>query len=185
MATNIQLNSQDPKNNRQYLKPVTRPQQAFVPLQARRSTSLENLSNNKKPELLINPSYPIIPNTLSSSLQSLCVRIRPYQLLPELNENIAESSNEHDFNWWRYASHLRPLLQNIIVYRNFRNEFLDYKDEDEKIFCKFTQSKRYKRRDAICSTLDRLYYNEQTILFSTIATDLQIEYNLVCSGFRL
>ncbi|CAF1453933.1 unnamed protein product [Adineta ricciae] len=147
------------------------------PLCLRRSVSVEEKSHGS--------TISSIDPSLSSSLHSLCLRLRPHQLLPEFNENIAQASNENEFDWWKSASHLRPLLQNIILYQNFTNEFKDDKGEDNKIYQKFCKSKRYRRRNAICDIVDRLCYNEQATLFSTIAIDLQIESNLISSGFRL
>ncbi|UJR24497.1 hypothetical protein I4U23_005872 [Adineta vaga] len=172
--------TEDVKPIRRYLAPTVIPQQRSRKLGLRRSVSLE-----EKPIENKSSNLPSMDPSLTSSIQCLCVRLRPHQLLPEFNENIAQSANEHEFDWWQSASHLRPLLQNIILYQNFTNDFKDDKDEDGKIFRNFCKSKRFRRRNAICDTLDRLCYNEQATLFSTIATDLQIEYNLISSGFRI
>ncbi|CAF3077966.1 unnamed protein product [Rotaria sp. Silwood2] len=93
-----------------------------TPLTLRRSISLEdsstdidfNLLEKQKDKYSLNLSQSQ-NNQLSSSLNSLCLKLRRYQLLPEYNEDIAKSSDQHDFNWWRTAAHLRPILQKIIM----------------------------------------------------------------------
>jgi hypothetical protein len=153
-------------------------------LRLRRSVSAEDIPTETA---LTVPSERAIGRlldpSLSSSVQCLCIRLHPHQLSPELGENTAQPVDEYQFDWWKSASRLRPVLEKIILHENFTSEFDDSKDEDEKIWKKFIHSRRYRRREAICLALDRLYYNEQTILFSSIATDLQIEFNLFSSGF--
>ena len=64
-----------------------------------------------------------------------------------------------------------------------------FRSDDEhkidKVFIKFNQSKSVQRRNGICCAVDRLCFNEQLILFVAIANDVQIEYNLMSSGFKV
>ena len=95
-----------PLNERRYLK-------ALIPLSLRRSVSLEDLSNvDIKSNYFPNRNgNNLTSSTLSSSLQSLCVQLRPHQLLEEFNATIAKSDREHKFDWWKTIAHLRPLIE--------------------------------------------------------------------------
>ena len=193
MATSLTFNSQDSKTNspylssRRYLKATTH----LVPLGLRRSVSLEDnsidtdLNSLQKPILQKSSNLLIAKTSVSSSLNCLCVQLRPHQLLPEFNENIAQTAIEHEFDWWKSAAYIRPVIENIILYQNFKSEFQDDKQIEDQMFIKFTKSKRNGRRNAICCAIDRLCYNQQLILFVTIATDVQIGYNLISSGFTM
>ena len=54
---------------------------------------------------------------------------------------------------------------------------------DEEIT--FKDCKRQGRRNAVCLGVDRLYYNDQLVLFATIANEVQLEFNLMSSGFKV
>ncbi len=174
---------------RSYAVPLSRQKASPAPLGLRRSVSLEDTSSTQtnllkpKPQNSSNLSLP--HSTLSSSLTTLCVKLKPHQLLSEFNQNIAISSDEHQFDWWESAAHLRSLLEKIILYEQYTNEFTDDENKQDKIFNQFKQSKRNGRRNAVCFAVDRLCYNEQLILFVAISKEIQIEYNLMSSGFKM
>jgi hypothetical protein len=193
MATSLTFNCQDSSNFFHYLSehqclksyavPLSRQNNCHVPLGLRRSVSLEDTSIDTNLNHLQKPKTQ--NSTLSSSLNSLCIRLQAHQLLPEFNENIAKSANEHQFDWWNSADHLRPFLQQIILHQQFTNEFIDDHEKQDQIFIQFQKSKRNKRRNAVCFAVDRLCYNEQMILFVAISNEIQIEYNLMSSGFKM
>jgi hypothetical protein len=193
MATGLTFQTQDP-NDHHYLKPfvpLSRRNACYVPLGLRRSVSLEDRpsDNNsnflKKPQTKNSLDLPLQNSSLSSSLQSLCFRLRPHQLLPEFNKSIAKSDDEHKFDWWNSAAHLRPLIENIILYENLSSHFEDDLDKQDKNLIKFKKCKRNGRRNGVCFGIDRLYYNEQMILFVAISNEVQIAYNLLSSGFKI
>jgi hypothetical protein len=159
-----------------------------APLALRRSISLEDSSTDVDVNLLEKPNEKyLLPShnpQLSNSLNSLCVRLRRYQLLPELNEEIAQAANQSDFNWWKTAAHLRPICERIVMSDYKRtNYFPETYENDEEIT--FKDCKRQGRRNAVCLGVDRLYYNDQLILFATIANEVQLEFNLLSSGFKV
>ena len=100
-----------------------------------------------------------MPNsTLSSSLNSLCLRLRPHQLLPEFNDNIARSSDQHEFNWWNTAAHIKPLIQQVILRPKFTNEFIEDKEKEETSLIEFSNCRRNQRQNAICSDIDKRFF---------------------------
>ncbi|CAF1250985.1 unnamed protein product [Rotaria sp. Silwood1] len=159
-------------------------------LTLKRSISLEdtstdvdlNLLEKQKDKYSLNLSQ-IQNNQLSSSLNSLCLKLRRYQLLPEYNEDIAKSSDEHNFNWWITVAHLRPILQRVIMADYQQIEYFPETYDNEQDIT-FKQCKRQNRRNAVCMKIDRLYYNDQLFLFATIANQVQLEYSLTFSGFK-
>lgn len=171
-------------------------QRAFhAPLALRRSISLEDSSTDIENNLLQkqkqNNNEPYSSNllpthnpALSSSLNSLCLRLRRYQLLPELNEDMANTADQNDFNWWKTAAKLRPLFERVIMsdYKQKRYFPETYENEQE---ITFKQCIRQGRRNGVCLGVDRLYYNDQLILFATIANEVQLEFNLMSSGFQV
>lgn len=175
----------------QYLKtcvPLRRHNACPVPLDLRRSVSLEDTlsnENNNLNNLQDSTTQNSLNTSLGYSVQSLCFRLRPHQLLPEYNRYIAKADNEHQFDWWTTAEHLRPLLENIILYEKFQSYFEDDQNQQDEQFILFKKSKRNQRRDAVCFGIDKLCYNEQMILFVAISNEVQIEYNLMSSGFKI
>ena len=165
--------------------------QFHAPLALRRSFSLEDSStdvdtnlkvkNNDQCSTHLSPSY---NPQLSSSLNSLCLRLRRYQLLPEYDDDIAKSSDENDFSWWKTAAHLRTMFERLLMAQQRRHFYIPgvYENEEDITFKK---CKRQGRRNAVCLGIDRIYYNEQMVLFSTIANEVQLEFNLLSSGFRV
>jgi hypothetical protein len=153
-----------------------------VPLEFRRSVSLEetsidsNINCRQQSHLNLSLEDP--------SVNSLCLCLKSHQLLPEFNENIVQSSNEHQFNWWNTIAHLRPLIENIILYEKLKNNFEDDLDKEDKYFIKFIKSKRNGRRNGICLNIDKLYYNQQMILFVAITNQVRIQHNLISSGLK-
>ena len=164
------------------------------PLTLRRSVSLEDTSTDVAGTTFLSTSsdcssshllLPSAPNpTLSSSLNSLCLRLRRHQLLPEYNEDIARASDENHFNWWKTAATLRPIFEKLIMNDYRSPEPLTSTSDDEQLKASFQLSRRRGRRNAVCLGIDRLYYNEQLILFATIANEVQLEFNLMFSGFK-
>lgn len=160
-----------------------------APLALRRSISLEDTSTDpdKINQIKEQSNHHLLPSLnpqLSSSLNSLCVRLRRYQLLPEFNEDIAKTADQNDFNWWKTAVRLRPIFERVIMaeYRRIPNYPETYVDGEEVTF---TKCIRQGRRNAVCLGIDRLYYNDQLILFATIANEVQLEFNLLSSGFKV
>jgi len=51
--------------------------------------------------------------SLSSSVNYLCIRLRPHQLLPEFDENIIRTANEHEFDWLKSAADIQ-IKHNLI-----------------------------------------------------------------------
>jgi len=154
-----------------------------VPLVLRRSVSLEDKSidsniNFRQQSSSLNLSLE------DRSLNSLCLCLKSHQLLPEFNENIVRSSNEHQFDWWNTVDHLRPLIKNIILYEELKNNFQDDIDKEDKYFIQFIKSKRNGRRNGICLYIDKLYYNQQMILFVAITNQFQIQHKLMSSGLK-
>ena len=161
-----------------------------VSLGLRRSISFEHKINDNENNLDKtsgeNVNLSLCSNILRSSLNNLCFNLRPYQLLPEYNKNIKESDDEHKFDWWNTIDHLRPLIENIILDEKLFNYFEDdLNNEQDQILIQFQKSKRNKRRNAICFAIDRLFYHEQMILFVAITNEIQIEFNLMSSGFKI
>lgn len=164
------------------------------PLTLRRSVSLEDTSTDVAGTTFLSKSsecssshllVPSAPNpTLSSSLNNLCLRLRRHQLLPEYNEDIARSSDENHFNWWKTAATLRPIFEKLIMNDYRTPDPLTSASNDEQLKESFQRSRRRGRRNAVCLGIDRLYYNEQLILFATIANEVQLEFNLMFSGFK-
>ena len=159
------------------------------PLALRRSVSLEDSSTdpekiNQIKEQSTTHLLPSLNPQLSSSLNSLCLRLRRYQLLPEFNEDIAKTADQNDFNWWKTAVRLRPIFERVIMaeYRRIITYPETYLD-DEQI--SFHRCLRQGRRNAVCLGIDRLCYNDQLILFATIANEVQLEFNLLSSGFKV
>lgn len=161
------------------------------PLALRRSVSLEDSSTDTEQHLTKqineqsnNHLLPSLNPQLSSSLNSLCLRLRRYQLLPEFNEDIAKTSDQNDFNWWKTAVRLRPIFEKVIMaeYRRILTYPETYRDDEEITFQKCL---RQGRRNAVCLGIDRLCYNDQLILFATIANEVQLEFNLLSSGFKV
>ncbi|CAF3234785.1 unnamed protein product [Rotaria socialis] len=160
-----------------------------APLALRRSISLEDSSTDTDNNLLDKKTDKYSLNLiqtqssqLSSSLNSLCLKLRRYQLLPEYDEDIAKSSDENNFNWWITAARLKPIFQKIVMsdYKNF-DHFPETYGNDQDIT--FKDCKRQQRRNAVCLEVDRLYYNDQLILFAMVANEVQLEFNLTFSGF--
>jgi hypothetical protein len=171
--------SKDYLSENRYLKTyvsLSRQNSCSIELGLRRSISFEDKLNENN--FLINDS-------LSSSLNNLCFRLKPYQLLPEFNQFIEESVNQHQFDWWNTIDHLKPLIENIILYENLNNSFEDDTNKEDQYLIQFRKSKRNKRRNAICFAIDRLFYNQQMILFVAITNDIQIQFNLISSGFKI
>ena len=106
-------------------------------------------------------------------------------MLEEFNATIAKSDREHKFDWWKTIAHLRPLIEKLIFEDQLESHFEDDEHKIDKVFIKFNQSKSVQRRNGICCAVDRLCFNEQLILFVAIANDVQIEYNLMSSGFKV
>lgn len=161
-----------------------------APLALRRSISLEDSSTDPENNLIQKPneqySTNLLPShnpQLSSSLNSLCLRLRRYQLLPEYDENIARTVDENDFNWWKTAARLRPIFERVVMSDYKKTDYFPetYENEEEMTF---KICKRQGRRNAVCLGVDRLYYNDQLILFATIANEVQLEFNLMSSGFK-
>jgi len=193
MATNLKFQGKDPidhhhlketnQNNlssNRYLK--------SIPLGLRRSVSHEDISIDLNLQKSLKESCSNVSfqdPSLSSSLNCLCFRLRPHQLLPEFNENIARSDREHQFDWWNTINHLRPLIENIILYEQLNNYFEDDQDKQDKYFIQFIKSKRNGRRNGVCLTIDKLYFNQQMILFVAITNEIQVQYNLMSSGFKI
>lgn len=168
------------------------------PLQLRRSVSLEDTSTDsdgnylQKTKEYSNVPSGLLPSynpQLSSSLNSLCVRLRKHQLLPEYDQNIARSADENDFNWWKTAARLRPIFERIVAneYKQTANSSknVEENEEVETSFEDYEKCKRRTRRNAVCLGIDRLYFNEQLTLFATIANEVQLEFNLMFSAFKL
>ena len=163
-----------------------------APLGLRRSVSLEDSSTDGEKNSLSksNEQYstnlllPTLNPTLSSSLNTLCLRLRRYQLLPELNEDMANIADQNDFNWWKTAARLRPIFEKAIM-SDYKQTiyFPETYQNDEEIT--FKDCKRKGRRNGVCLGIDRLYYNDQLILFATIANEVQLEFNLMSSGFKV
>jgi hypothetical protein len=180
MATDLKFEGKDPCSHHrlkdlsehQYLKP-------FVPLGLRRSISLEDTSIDN------NLHFSQKSKTQNSSLKSLCVHLRPYQLLPEFNSNVAQLDDQHQFDWWKTFTHLKPFIQNIILHQQFTNHFQDDHHQQDQYFIQFQKCKRNGRRNGICFAIDRLCYHEQTILFVNLSSEFQIQYNLMSSGFEI
>ena len=166
-----------------------------APLQLRRSVSLEDTSTDtdgsylQKTKEFANVPSGLMPSynpQLSSSLNSLCVRLRKHQLLPEYDQNIARSADESDFNWWKTAARLRPIFERIIATEYKQTKGLPPVVPDEEDLPQdFEHCKRRGRRNAVCLGVDRLCYNEQLTLFATIANEVQLEFNLMFSAFKL
>ncbi|CAF0764859.1 unnamed protein product [Rotaria sordida] len=160
-----------------------------TPLTLRRSISLEdtstdvdlNLLEKTKDKHLLNLSQ-IQNNQLSSSLNSLCLQFRRYQLLPEYDEDVAKSSHEHDFNWWKTIAHLRPIVKNAIMSDYRKNDYFPQTSDNDE-YLTFKNCKRQQRRNAVCIEIDRLYYNDQLLLFAMVANQIQLEHHLTFSGF--
>ena len=159
-----------------------------APLALRRSISLEESSTDPDLNLLQKPNPSnLLGSTnpqITSSLNSLCLQLRRYQLLPEHNEDIARSSDESHFNWWKTAAHLRPILEKIIMSDQRKSHSSPETFEDESEIT-FKDCKRQKRRNAVCLEVDRLCYNDQLILFATIANEVQLEFNLMSTGYKI
>lgn len=160
------------------------------PLTLRRSVSLEDTSTDIDNKNLLDKAkdkystnlFQSQNSQLSSSLNSLCLKLRRYQLLPEYNEDIEKSSDQHEFNWWITAARLRPIFQKVVMSDYKDNcDFIETYEHDECI--KFKECKRRNRRNAVCIEVDRLYYNDQLILCAMVATEVQLEFNLTYSGF--
>jgi len=162
-----------------------------APLALRRSVSVEDSStdpdNNlsqKSNEQYSTNLLPTFNPQLSSSLNSLCLRLRRHQLLPEYNEDIARSADLNDFNWWKTAARLRPIFERCVMAEYKKtNYFPETYQNNEEIT--FKDCKRQGRRNAVCLGVDRLYYNDQLVLFATIANEVQLEFNLMSSGFKV
>jgi hypothetical protein len=162
-----------------------------APLALRRSISLEDSSTDTEKTLLTKTteqySTNLLPShnsQLTSSLNSLCLRLRRYQLLPEYNKEMAATADQNDFNWWKTAARLRPIFEKAVMadYRKTHYFPDDYLNDEE---ITFKQCIRQGRRNAVCLGVDRLYYNDQLILFATIANEVQLEFNLLSSGFKV
>jgi hypothetical protein len=162
-----------------------------APLQLRRSMSLEETPTDSENNLLQKPNeqylthlLPTFNPQLGSSLNSLCMRLRRHQLLPEYNEEIARTVDQNDFNWWKTAARLRPMFERIVMedYKRISYYPETYQNDEE---ITFKDCKRQGRRNAVCLGIDRLCYNEQLILFATIANEVQLEFNLMSSGFKV
>jgi hypothetical protein len=184
MATDLRFEAQNPsddhhlKENCSYLS-SNRYLKSSLPLGLRRSVSLEDTSINKNFDFLEKSK------TKTSSVQSLCFRLRVHQLLPEYNKNIEKLDNENEFDWWNTIDHLIPLIENIILYQKLTNHFEDDQNKQDKQFILFQKSKRNGRRNGICKEIDRLCYNQQIILFISITKQIQIKYNLISEGFKI
>jgi hypothetical protein len=163
--------------------------QYHAPLALRRSISLEDSSTDPIPNCSQKPTEQFLSTlpthnpSLSSSLNSLCLRLRRYQLLPEHDENVAQSSDQNDFNWWMTAARLRPIFEKITMsdYKHV-DYFPETYENNEEIT--FNQCIRQGRRNAVCLGIDKIYYNDQLTLFATIANEVQLEFNLMSSGFK-
>ena len=163
-----------------------------TPLTLRRSISLEDSSTDHKGkpfEKQKDSSNFLLPSynpTLSSSLNSLCLRIRRHQLLTDHDENIDQTTKENDFNWWKTIARLRPLFERIISEQNPIDQFSSvYDQDDSKSFqLQFQACLRKGRRNAICIAIDRLYYNEQLFLFASLANEVQLDFSLLLSSFK-
>ncbi|CAF1531599.1 unnamed protein product [Adineta steineri] len=162
-----------------------------TPLALRRSVSLEDSSTDpiinstqNSNEQSSNHLLPSLNPQLSSSLNSLCVKLRRYQLLPEYNKDIEKISDENNFSWWTTANHLRTMLEKLIMTQQRKTSHAPGTYiHDEEIT--FRNCKRQGRRNGVCLEVDRLYYNDQLVLFATIANEVQLEYNLLSSGFKI
>ena len=161
-----------------------------TPLSLRRSISLEDSSTDidqnlspKSNEQFSNNLLVTHNQQLTSSLNSLCLKLRRYQLLPEFNEEMAKTADQSDFNWWKTAAHLRPIFERFVMTEYKRKYYVPetYENDNNNTF-KYCQ--RRGRRNAVCLGIDRLYYNDQLILFATIANEVQLEFNLMSSGFK-
>jgi hypothetical protein len=163
-----------------------------APLALRRSVSLEDsstdvdnkLSDKKNEQYSKTNLLPSLNPQLSSSLNSLCLKLRRYQLLPEHNEDIAKTADQNDFNWWKTANRLRPVFEKVVM-ADYKKAYYypeTYEDDEE---ITFKSCQRQGRRNAICLGIDRLCYNDQLILFATIANEVQLEFNLMSSGFKV
>ena len=135
---------------------------------------------DKKKKLEIRRSISYEEMNENNSLRNLCINIRPYHLDDQFNQFMEKCSNENEFNWWKTIEHLKPLIKKRIF-----NEFISNEFEDDLYnqFISFEKCKRYQRRNALCFGIDRLFYNQQMFLFVTIANQLQIQFNLLSSGF--
>ncbi|CAF1237698.1 unnamed protein product [Rotaria sp. Silwood1] len=99
-----------------------------------------------------------LPNSiLSSSHNSFCLRLRPY-------------------NWSNTAVHIKSSIEHVILCPKFTNEFIEDKAKEDKVLIKFANCKRNGRRNAICSATDKLFYNQQMILFITVSHEVQDGY---------
>jgi hypothetical protein len=160
-----------------------------APLALRRSISLEDSSTDTDNKLGTKTNeqhlLPSLSPQLSSSLNSLCLKLRRYQLLPEYNEDIAKTADQNDFNWWKTANRLRSIFEKIVMsdYKKVYYNPQTYDEDDEEIT--FKKCLRQGRRNAVCLGIDRLCYNDQLILFATIANEVQLEFNLMSSGFKV
>jgi len=72
--------------------------------------------------------------SLSSSVNYLRIRLCPHQLLPEFDENIIRTTNEHEFDWLKSAADILPVLEKRILNQNLPNQFED--DEQMILFAK-------------------------------------------------
>lgn len=161
-----------------------------TPLTLRRSISLEesladpDVNSLQKPkDKCLLDTLPLPNSQLSSSLNSLCLKLRRYQLLPEYDENIARSADEHDFNWWRTVARLRPIFEKLVMSDYRKNDYFpETFENNEEINFEFC--KRRNRRNGVCLEVDRLYYNEQLVLAAMVANQVQLEFNLTFSGFK-
>jgi hypothetical protein len=161
-----------------------------TPLGLRRSVSLEDSSTDPDTNSLQKPIeqystnlLPSLNSQLSSSLNSLCLRLRRYQLLPEYHEEIAKIVDDNDFNWKKTAVHLTPIIEKVVMTQyKIIEYFPETYQNDEEIT--FKHCKRQGRRNAVCLGIDRLCYNDQLVLFATIANEIQLEFNLMSSGFK-
>jgi hypothetical protein len=199
MATSLQFNPYENDDhtrlldNYHYLtdRRCIKQRSYHAPLGLRRSVSLEDSSTDPDNNLLQKQNEQYSNNLLSahnpqlsSSLHSLCLRLRRYQLLPEYNKDIEKSATENDFNWRKTAIRLRPIFEKIVMAEYKRTIYSPEPSEnDEEI--SFKDCKRQGRRNAVCLGIDRLYYNDQLILFATIANEVQLEFNLLSSGFQV
>jgi hypothetical protein len=180
--------SEENLSSNRYLKthvPLSRQNACRVPLGLRRSISCEDKINENYSDKSNNSNILFGNNSLSSSLNNLCFRLKPYQLLPEFNKYIEKSDTEHQFDWWNTIDHLRPLIENIILDEKLINHFQDDTNKEDQNFILFQKSKRNKRRNGICFAIDKLFYNQQMSLFVAITREIQIQFNLMSSGFKI
>lgn len=146
----------------------------------------ENESNvkmnteEKKTKLEIRRSISYEEINENNSIRNLCINLRPYHLDEQFNKFMEKCSNENEFNWWKTIEHLKPLIQKRIFNEFHSNEF---EESENNEFILFIKCKRYERRNGLCFVIDRLFYNQQMFLFVTIANQLQIQFNLLSSGF--